>query len=237
MNMSEERQAIKAPTTGIIKCPRTFHQLLLFVIDESIITLSNLAQHNVAHVCPKEILGTVIGAIKKTGVGHNQSLAVIYYGNNTRIDQPVISLLEVEDTDQHFNNRRHNPSIAEGLKYAEIISKNFLSEEEEVRKSVNIIIISSRIKTDDAEAIMIANRLKNNDYIRISTYYVKINGENVIDSSESVSFLTKISSPNSLVLEFSLENLGIEPFASEAQNKSRMVKERINYNNINKLNL
>jgi len=182
---------------GVIATPRVFHQLGILVLDGSGSMEEGLSTGKIK--LSQEVSTAVrdtFSLFKRSSNVNNFSFAVIYYDNTARIELDITPASKVDDM------RAYDPtvgmggttSIAEGLKLAKQIADKHLSGQEDggIPKSVVIVILSDGLDMTEQETLSIANTLKSNDKITITSCFFETLGGDRDGMNEAANFLKKL---------------------------------------------
>ncbi|MDY0217650.1 MAG: VWA domain-containing protein [Bacteroidales bacterium] len=182
---------------GAIATPRVFHQLGILVLDGSGSMKEGLSARkiNLAQEVSTAVKDTFT-LFKTSSNRNNFSFAVVYYDNTAKIELDITPAPKVDDM------RAYDPtvgmsgttSIAEGLKLAKQISDKHLSGQEDggIPKSVVIVILSDGLDMTEQETLSIANTLKSNDKITITSCFFETLGGDRDGMNEAANFLKKL---------------------------------------------
>ena len=179
---------------GTIATPRVFHQLGILVLDGSGSMKEGLSGRKIS--LAQEVSTAVkdtFTLFKGSSNRNNFSFAVVYYDHRGKIELGITPATKVDDM------RSYDPtigmegttSIAEGLKLAKKLSDEHLSNQENggIPKSVVIVILSDGMDMTEQETIAIANTLKSNDKITVTSCFFETLGGDKDGMNQAANFL------------------------------------------------
>jgi len=179
--------------------PRTFHQLGILVLDGS--GSMKEGQSSVKISLAQSVSNAVrntFSRFKESAYVNNFSFAVVYYDDAAKVE------VDITDAKQLNDNRAYDPttgmggttSIAAGLKEAKILSDKFLAVQTEgsIKRSVVVVVLSDGLDMTQSETASIANTLKSNPSITITSVFFETLGGNPDEMQEAAKFLKGLCS-------------------------------------------
>jgi hypothetical protein len=182
------------PTGGGIRAPQVFHRLIILVLDGSDYMKEWQSPQKIplAQAVSNTVRDT-FSKFKANSWSRNFSFAVVYYSDTARIEVDITDARQIDD------DRAYDPtagmggtaSIAVGLKEAQKLADNFLAGQTErgVVRSVVITILSAGLDMTQSETISVANALRSNPKITVSSCFFETLGGDKKLIEESSNFL------------------------------------------------
>ena len=190
---------VRPMPAGDVKQPRTFHQLGIFVLDGSgsMKEGQSTAKISLAQSVSYAVRNT-FSRFKASAYSNNFSFAVVYYDEKARVE------VDITATKQTNDSRAYDPtvglggktSIGAGLKEAKKLAEKFLAVQTEggITKSVVIVVLSDGLDMTQAETVSVANALKSNPNITITTCFFETLGGDADMIQEASTFLKGLCS-------------------------------------------
>jgi len=151
------------------KVPKQFNQLGIFVLDGSGSmndpTRDKISKAEAVDMSMRE----VIGKLKNSRQLKNFSIAVVTFGTSAKQHTPVTPVEQADDYADYNPLKDHGggTDIGVGLRCAQGIAQEFLSQADTVRRSVVIIVMSDGLS--GGEPLLAANAIKAIPEITICT--------------------------------------------------------------------
>jgi len=194
VNMSDDWANEEGEEIIVVGTPFQFNHLGIFCLDGSGcmnstgdggITLAESVNYAV-----KEFLG-FFKCSRNAGA---YSIAIITFSDQAKVHTKTKSLIDIDDFANYnpLNGHGGGTNIGEALNLAGEIAEQFLLEQSEVPRSVSIVVMSDGECGSPDSTKQIADRLKQNDKIRICSVLITAKGS--IGSERATNTLQYIAS-------------------------------------------
>jgi hypothetical protein len=178
LNISKLNLGALEDLTSEIVLPRTFYQLVIFMLDGSNSMSSMTEDGRSKAVRIEESVKSVLTRLKNSKNKESFDLSFIVFSDDYKdVFNGVTRVIDIDER-QCFNpikliQEPKDTKLADALKYANIVSNKYLEENSKRTGQVLLLIFSDGELDDYWDALKVVNEIKRNPQITIACQYLE----------------------------------------------------------------